>query len=353
MDGWRPTASAGWYTGRVRRLVARPSIAILLVAVLAAGCSDGGDGGSAATTTAAATTTGPLAPGDLPADPSGGCGTDADVARIDPDQRPGDVEQLTTSGGLERLYRLGVPASYDPDVPAPLVLNLHGSGSNALQASVYGDVPRAAAERGMVTVAPEAVGGQWELSAEGDDAEFLDALVDDVEGRYCIDRNREFIVGMSLGAWKAAATACGSGDRYAAVSLVTVEVFPGTCDPLPVLAFHGRADLTVPYGEGGEVDRSKTRLSNLPGAVENIEAWADNGGCDPEPEVSQLGDDVELRRFVDCDPGIDVALYSVDGGGHTWPGSDIDLGPASWTTDTIDATELTLDFLEEHPRNAR
>jgi polyhydroxybutyrate depolymerase len=50
---------------------------------------------------------------------------------------------------------------------------------------------------------------------------------------------------------------------------------------------------------------------------------------------------------------VSVELYSIAGGGHTWPGADIDLGPADATTQTVDATQLTLDFFEAHPRNAR
>ena len=50
------------------------------------------------------------------------------------------------------------------------------------------------------------------------------------------------------------------------MSLVTVEVFPGKCDPLPVIAFHGRADPVVPYGEGAEVEVTGTRNAGLPGA---------------------------------------------------------------------------------------
>src|SRR5690606_37455958 len=106
---------------------------------------------------------------------------------------------------------------------------------------------------------------------------------------YCIDRNREHIVGMSLGAWKAAATACSNEGRFASISLVTVEVFPGTCEPIAVQAFHGLLDFTVPYGEGSDVDPGKTRLATLPGSRENIAGWAESGGCSPEPEITRIG----------------------------------------------------------------
>ena len=328
----------------------RRALLALLVAFALAACSKGSSetGADASTTTGAvrSTTTEPT-PAGTP-----GCGRAPDVARLG-DDGPGDVAATFESGGKERVYRLSVPPSYDPDQPAPLVLNLHGSGSNAIQASVYGDVPRRAAEAGMIVVTPEALDGKWELSGTGADNDFLIGLLDDIEGRYCIDPARTHIMGMSLGAWKAAVTACANPGRFASAVLVTVEVFPGTCEPLPVLAFHGTGDHVVPYGEGADPGVTVTGSNaNLPGAIHNIEAWAANGGCDPEPEISEIGDDVVLRRFVGCDRGIDVALYSIRGGDHTWPGASIEIAPPEGTTQTIDATDLAVDWFAAHPAQA-
>lgn len=318
------------------------TLALSALVVLAACSSDDVTGSTTTTNTTVATTT-----TTVPA--SAGCGEEPDVARLS-DETPGDVAASFTSAGVARAYRLAVPASYDPDEPAPLIVNLHGSGSNALQASVYGDVPLAAAERGVLVVTPEAIDGRWELGGTGADADFLIGLLDDVESRYCVDPDRVHLMGMSLGAWKAAATACSFPGRFASVALVTVEVFPGSCEPLPVIAFHGTADATVAYGAGGgTVDDADTANAGLPGALTNIAAWAESGGCDPEPQDSTVGDDVRLRRFTGCDDGIGVELYTIVGGGHTWPGSDIDLGDPALTTETIDATELSLDWFEAHP----
>lgn len=320
------------------------ALAVALVGAAGlAGCS-GGTGAASPTTSAPTTTT------TVPVAASSGCGTAPDVARLG-GGRPGDVAATFTSGGVDRAYRLAVPTGYDPAVAAPLVVNLHGAGSNAVQASVYGDVPRAAGRRGMVVVTPEALGGRWELAGRGADADFLAALVDDVEARYCIDLDRVHLIGMSLGAWKAAVTACTDRGRYASIALVTVEVFPGACAPMPVIAFHGTADPVVAYGAGGgTVDDADTPNAGVPGALANIARWAADAGCDPQPAVTSIGDDVVLRRYRGCDPGVGVELYTIEGGGHTWPGADIDIASPSMTTHTISATELALDWFEAHPR---
>lgn len=335
-------ASVG--SGTVRSVLR--ALALGVVVALAACSSDGAPATTAATTTTT-TTTATSTSTTVPA--SAGCGLAPDVATLS-DETPGDVAATFSSGGVDRAYRLAVPAAYDRDEPTPLIVNLHGSGSNAIQASVYGDVPRAAAARGTLVVTPEAIDGRWELGGTGRDADFLIGLLDDLEARYCVDLDRVHLMGMSLGGWKAAATACSFPSRFASVALVTVEVFPGSCEPLPVIAFHGTADRTVAYGPGGgTVDDADTVNAGLPGALTNIAAWAESGGCDPEPEDSEIGDDVRLRRFAGCDDGIGVELYTIVGGGHTWPGADVDLGDPLLTTETIDATELSLDWFEAHP----
>ncbi|HUK86923.1 MAG TPA: hypothetical protein VLT85_04605, partial [Terriglobales bacterium] len=56
--------------------------------------------------------------------------------------------------------------------------------------------------------------------------------------------------------------------------------------------------------------------------------WAKEDGCKAEPERSDLpvadsGDPtrVSLARYTGCRAGGEVRLYTVHGGGHTWPGS--------------------------------
>ena len=229
--------------------------------------------------------------------------------------------------------------------PTPLVMNLHGSGSNAIEASAYGRVPQEGAKRGMITVAPQAIDGEWQLSLGGTDHEFLTALLDDLSSRYCIDPDRIHLMGMSLGAWKAAAMGCADPDTFASAALVAVEVHPNDCPPLPIVAFHGTADPTVTYGEGSGHEYPDSPNAALPGTRENIANWAEGNGCDPEPTVERIGDDVEVWTYTNC--VADVVLYAVSEAGHTWPGAKIDIGA---TTQTINATEIAFDWFEAHPK---
>ena len=128
-------------------------VMVSLIAV-AGGCtSDGSD----ATAPKPTTTTAPIRS-------SAGCGTAPAVSATD-GAAPGDIPLTITVGRQERSYRLGIPSSYDRDTPAPVVLNLHGSGGSAVVQNSVTEMPMQAAKRGFITITPDAVAGNWELAS--------------------------------------------------------------------------------------------------------------------------------------------------------------------------------------------
>ena len=250
--------------------------------------------------------------------------------------------------GVTRTYRLAVPAGYRPGSPAPLLLVFHGSGSDAIQQSAYSQLPARGAARGFLVATPDAVGGVWELSAPGaqtPDQRFVTALIADLRRRYCVARDRIDAAGISLGSQFAATMACNPANRIAAVGLVAAEYLLRPCTgPVPVLAFHGTADPVVPYGNGA-TGRSVPGVPVV-GAQENLAAWAQLDGCRPVPRIDRPAPDIVRRRWAGCRAASSVTLYSIEGGGHTWPGSPIVLPPLEFgaTTGSISATGLMLEF---------
>ena len=51
--------------------------------------------------------------------------------------------------GKNRSYRLYVPKNYKSDIPTPLIINFHGTGSNAEQQAVYYDMDSVAEKKGF------------------------------------------------------------------------------------------------------------------------------------------------------------------------------------------------------------
>lgn len=59
-----------------------------------------------------------------------------------------------------------------------------------------------------------------------------------------------------------------------------------------------------------------------------------------------------MRVSYSCPQGADVELYRIEGGGHSWPGSDFSARVESYvgpTTFSIDANEVMWSFFQDHP----
>jgi len=263
------------------------------------------------------------------------------------------VPRTLSVDGVTRTYRLAVPTAYRRDVPTPLVLLFHGSGSNAIQQSAYSQLPARGAAAGYLVATPDAIGGNWDVAAPGTptpDQQFVTALLADLGRRYCVVRDRVDAAGISLGSQFAALMACNPVDHIAAVGLVAAEYLIRPCTgPIPVLAFHGTADPVVPYA-----DRATGRsVPGVPvvGAEQNLAAWARLDGCRSVPRADHPAPDIVRRRWAPCRLGSTVTLYSVLGGGHTWPGSPVILPAAAFgaTSRSLDATGLMLRFFGSAP----
>ncbi len=109
---------------------------------------------------------------------------------------------------------------------------------------------------------------------------------------------------------------------------------------MPVLAFHGTADRIVPYeGKGRE----------LPPIREWAASWATRNGCGSSPRQVFNEGEVAAASWEGCKDGATVTLYTIDGGGHTWPGAGATAGWEAATKD-INATDVIWDFFAAHPK---
>jgi polyhydroxybutyrate depolymerase len=264
---------------------------------------------------------------------------------------PGDREQRVRVGGVERVYRVHVPRSYDPARPAMLVFNFHGYLSNEAQQADWSNLDAAADTRGFVAVHPRGRDTSWNagvccgaaMTRQDDDVGFVRAMLAALEAELCVDRRRVFATGFSNGAFFANRLACELSDRIAAVAPVAGLVGVTPCAPprpVPVLNFHGDADLVVPY-QGSPV-------LGFPAVTDSMRGWAARNGCGAAAtEVLRRGD-ARCVSFTGCAAGAEVILCTLSGGGHTWPGGDVSaLGGR--TSRDLDATRYLLDFFERHP----
>ena len=251
------------------------------------------------------------------------------------------------SGGIARTYILHVPPSYDGTRNVPLVLNLHGFGSNARQQAFYSGFPAKGDREGFIVVTPDGSGTpqHWNYPGLGgaDDIAFTGELLDRVEADLCIDTKRVFVSGISNGAAMSSFIACAMPDRITAIAPVAASVFPRTCGSaraVPVISFRGTADPCVPF-EGG-TSQCGQKLPVAP-AQTAMKDWASHDGCNAIPALQQFAASVRTVAYSECADDTAVVLFIVDGGGHTWPGS-IDVPRLGVTSHEVNATDQMWEF---------
>lgn len=175
---------------------------------------------------------------------------------------------------------LYVPATYRADVPAPLSVTLHGAGGRAqggLEPFLAG-----ADDAGLLLVGVDSRGPTWDLirGGFGVDVAFIDAALDRVFSRYCVDPERVSLEGFSDGASYALSLGLANGDLFSRI----VAFSPGFLAPGRL---HGRPEIFVSHGIHDRVlpvDRCSRRIV---------------------PELRVAGYSVDYREFD---------------GGHTVPG---------------------------------
>jgi polyhydroxybutyrate depolymerase len=266
------------------------------------------------------------------------------------------------SSGERREYLLHVPRSYDPGRATPLVISMHGGGGYPTQQRDISKWNETADEHGFLVAYPSGVGGRgsrgWRLSNAGalaKDVRFIADLIGELETAYNIDPQRIYADGLSNGGGMAFVLSCALSGRIAAVGMVAsaqLLPFDWCADerPVPMIAFHGTGDSIVPYRGG------RTRVADVtfPSIEAWVASWARRNRCGLDAAASQVAADASRRVYSGCADDADVVLFTIHGGGHTWPGG---LQLPAWflgpTSRSIDATKLTWAFFREHPLTTR
>lgn len=261
------------------------------------------------------------------------------------------------SSGEKREYRLHVPRGHDRGRPTPLVISLHGAAGWPAQQEELSQWDRLADAEGFLVAYPsgvDAVGPRVWRSGNGlpRDVRFISDLIDAIGKSYNVDQRRIYVNGFSNGGGMTFVLSCTMSDRIAAVGLVAAarsEPWSWCSDrrPVPMIDFHGTADQFVHY-EGGTTWMAPGSFPDVPRWAAR---WARRNGCAPTPVASSVAIDVSRREFTGCADHASVVLYTIRGGGHTWPGGtpmpEWFTGP---TTRDIDATAVMWAFFKAHPR---
>jgi polyhydroxybutyrate depolymerase len=276
----------------------------------------------------------------------------------------GETRQTLVAGGVARSYLLFVPSGYQVGRPLPVVLVFHGGGSRARAMTTHTQFTRVAERERFAVVYPEGLDGRWNdgrgYGASHDDVAFVRALLDTLGRRVTLDTARVYATGISNGAMFAIRLACDLPGVFAAIAPVAGAVPAALAErcaaaaPVAVAAFQGTADPLLPYAGGG---RGASGRGEVLSAQRSGELWARVDGCDPSSELEAPRDSVRdetrvrARRWTGCKDGRAVVLYTIEGGGHTWPGGPPVGARVGRVTRELDATEAIWAFFAAHPRS--
>jgi polyhydroxybutyrate depolymerase len=242
---------------------------------------------------------------------------------------------------------------------------LHGSNSGPEEQLERTGLEATADDKRFIVVAPQGSvalpSGNWawnvpHVSAGAvDDEQFLAELVARLVAAGCVDPRKVYATGYSGGARMISQTACDRPRLFAAIATVAglragaplaadpTRIDTSTCSPssaVPVISFSGTADPVNPYAGGGAPYWGYS-------AETALARWAEINDCRPRPSLRSVTDEVSVTTFRGCDGHADVVGYTVAGGGHTWPGSDVAWDPALGTvTQAIDANTLIWKFFK-------
>lgn len=279
---------------------------------------------------------------------------------VDLDDAGGDIIGSIASEGFNRTFVLHVPRAHDAEQPAPLVIAFHGTdmtGANMQDLTVF---EAFADQHGFLTIYLDGIDGGWSIGCDCttpdalgiNDVTTIENLLASVTSSFAIDMDRVYLAGFSQGGLIAQIAACELSGRIAGVASVgatTPNRIADTCTletPLSILFIHGTDDTIVPY------DGRESSLS----AQESLAKWSELNGCVGDAAVTSEPDrdpnDLTLVRsetFTSCEGGAEVSLYTVEGGGHTWPRGQRPLGSDfGVVSQDISGSEVITEFFVRH-----
>ena len=280
---------------------------------------------------------------------------------------PGDHNRSLKMGDVDRSYLVHVPPQYDPQKPTPVVLVLHGAGTNGSMMVWFCGMNKKADEAGFIAVNPNGTGlaglmltwnaGGFPGKGVGkvDDVAFIAKLLDDLATVVNLDPKRVYVTGMSNGGMMCYRLAAELSDRIAAIAPVAGTMAIDNYNPkrpVPVMHFHGAADKMVPFaGPGGRTPK----FLGFKSVDDTIKVAARANGCPEEPKTEDLpdkagdGTTVTKKTYGPGKDGAEVVLFVIKGGGHTWPGQQPPVGFIGKSTKNLSANDLIWEFFEKHP----
>ncbi len=279
----------------------------------------------------------------------------------------GDYDFSFEYGGWMRTYKVHIPPSYKTTMPAPLILSFHGGGGDSGRMAIdkYYNLISKSNEEGFIVAFPNGVSkvksgkrATWNAGSccgyardnKVDDVGFVEAMLEDIDGKYSINSNKVYAIGFSNGGMFSYRLACELTDRFAAIASVAGTENCDNCAPskaISVMHIHAKDDGYVLFdGGSGDVFKDKSKVTNFTPVPETISRWVRRNDCDSSPRRVLEKEGVYCDLYSGCADNVRVMLCVTETGGHSWPGGQKPREKADTPSNAISAVDEIWEFFK-------
>jgi len=224
---------------------------------------------------------------------------------------------LVTTHGFSQTLNFqvaGKPRSCVVHVPTGIsnpatIFFLHGAGGSGAGFANDTKADAVADREKFIAAYPSGIGGNWDYADGSNDFTFIKALIDTIDKRYFIDRNRIYVTGFSMGGGMTFALGCKYADIFAAIAPVSAAGTACTPSrPIPVFLTFGTKDMYP--------------TTNF---ITSLKRWAGIDSCPSTPVITRPYPATNAQSVVTrisygpCAQGTEVIADSIRDGGHGWP----------------------------------
>lgn len=235
----------------------------------------------------------------------------------------------------DRIYRIYVPDHKEEKIGA--IFFAHGWRNSAAGTMSNKSLLELADELNVALVAPQSIGDDWKLPNRPREREntgeveyqYYRKLIDEVEKRYSVDRDKILMTGFSAGGMMTWSLACAEGGLFAGFAPMSGTFWgpvPKSCPSKPVnlMHFHATDDNMVPL-EGRRI--ADTKQGNVYNALSLFTKTGNFG-----PEKSEPAQALDCKRRTN--PQGKILEFCTHQGGHSYAAAYV---RRAWKAFGIDA----------------
>ena len=227
------------------------------------------------------------------------------------------VSETLQVGSDQRKMLTYVPSGLEPG--SPLIISIHGMDQDPNYQHTNTRWDQVADTARFAVVYPQSMQSgysTWDIntkSTSNKDIQFFLAIIDDMEKRYQIDRNRVYLGGFSMGGMITYLAMGVIADKIAAFAPISGYLMQGdsyqSSRPIPIIHTHGTKDGVVGYD----------------GVANIISGWRTRNGCPSQATTTQPKSGTTRDFWGPCDEGVDMVLVSIQGKDHEPSGTSVEI----------------------------